>query len=212
MSRRIAIIGAGVLGRTLLAHIADFSDLRAIGFFDDSITSNVDGLPTLGRLDAISSRYAAGDFDAVVMGIGYNHLQFRASLFASLGEASVPFATLIHPSAYVHATASIGSGAVLFPRCIVDAKSSVGSNSLLNTGCIIAHDTSVGDGCFLGPGVTIAGFVTTGSNCFIGTGTVIKDNITLSQGARTGAGAVVVSDVAAHTLVVGVPARPVTTR
>jgi len=58
--------------------------------------------------------------------------------------------------------------------------------------------------------VTIAGFVTTEINCFIGAGTVIKDNISLSQGARTGAGAVVVSDVAADTLVVGVPARPVT--
>lgn len=210
MSKRIAIIGASVLGRTLVDHIADYSDLRAVGFFDDSVASSVDGLPVFGRMGEISSRYAADEFDAVVMGIGYNHLQFRASLFTSLGNAGVPFETLIHPTAYVHRTASIGSGAILFPRCVIDAKSSIGNNSLLNTGCIVAHDTSVGDGCFLGPGVTIAGFVTTEINCFIGAGTVIKDNISLSQGARTGAGAVVVSDVAADTLVVGVPARPVT--
>lgn len=212
MDKRIAIVGAGVLGRTLATHIADYAGIRTVGFFDDSIAADVDSLPVLGRLEEIRGQHDDGRFDEIVMGIGYNHLRFRSSLFADLRGAGVPFATLIHPSAFVHRTASIGAGSILFPRCVVDAHSSIGRNSLLNTGCIVAHDTSIGDGCFLGPGVNLAGFITTGERCFLGVGSVVKDNIHLADGCRTGAGAVVINDVPPDTLVVGVPARPVTSK
>lgn len=209
METRVAIVGAGDLGKTLATHIVDYADMRTVGFFDDSIAVDVGGLPILGRVEDIQAQYDGGKFDKVVMGIGYNHLKFRLSLFASLSDAGIPFATLIHPSAYVHRTASIGVGSILFPRCVVDAHSSVGRNTLLNTGCIIAHDTMIGDGCFLGPGVSLAGFITVGERCFLGVGSIIKDNIRLADGCRAGAGAVVIEDVPADILVVGVPARPV---
>ncbi len=50
-----------------------------------------------------------------------------------------------------------------------------------------------------------------GDNVFIGSDTMLVAPITLGEGARTGAGAVVTKDVPPHTLVVGVPARPIRT-
>lgn len=209
---RLALIGAGDLAVTLLAHLGDHDDgLLPVAVYDDRFegAAPVAGVPVVGPLEQIAADHAQGAFDALVMAIGYNHLEFRMALFARLEAAGAPFHTLIHPSAYVHPTAKVGAGAILFPRCVLDAGAAVGAGALLNTGCVVAHDSTVGEGCFLGPGVTAAGFVRIGAKCFIGVGTVIRDGITLADGARTGAGAVVVKDVAPGDLVVGVPARPV---
>lgn len=50
-----------------------------------------------------------------------------------------------------------------------------------------------------------------GDNVFIGSDTMLVAPVVLGEGARTGAGAVVTKDVPPHTLVVGVPARPIRT-
>jgi sugar O-acyltransferase (sialic acid O-acetyltransferase NeuD family) len=212
MTLRVVIIGAGDLGQTLAAELTEAHDMRLSGFYDDMIAASgvpdIDGVRILGALSDIYRGHAAGAFDAVLMGIGYKHLQFRAQLCADLAQRGILLATFVHHTAYVHPTATIGTGSILFPRCVVDAKARIGANSLLYTGSIVAHDTLVGDGSFLGPGVTLAGFVTIGAGCFIGAGTVVKNNLRLGDGSCTGAGAVVVKDVPAGILVVGVPARP----
>lgn len=51
-----------------------------------------------------------------------------------------------------------------------------------------------------------------GSNIFIGAGAKIVGSVRVADGARIGANAVVVDDVAAHTTVVGIPARAVRSR
>jgi bifunctional UDP-N-acetylglucosamine pyrophosphorylase/glucosamine-1-phosphate N-acetyltransferase len=48
-----------------------------------------------------------------------------------------------------------------------------------------------------------------GEDVFIGSDTMLVAPVTLGDGARTGAGAIVTKDVAADTLVVGVPARAI---
>ncbi|MBV9549404.1 MAG: acetyltransferase [Alphaproteobacteria bacterium] len=208
MTTRIGIIGAGDLGRTVAALLQDDEEFAIAGFYDDKEASRgvkaVDGLPLLGPISEVALAVA---FDEALIAIGYRHLEFRLALFERLRTAAVPFATFIHPSAFVHRTARIAAGAILFPRCVVDAGASVGATSLLNTGCVIAHDSHIGPGNFLGPGVLMAGLVRTGSRCFIGAGTVVKDNVCLEDDCSTGAGAVVVGNVAARTLVAGVPAR-----
>jgi bifunctional UDP-N-acetylglucosamine pyrophosphorylase / glucosamine-1-phosphate N-acetyltransferase len=51
-----------------------------------------------------------------------------------------------------------------------------------------------------------------GEDVFIGSDTVLVAPITIEQGARTGAGSVVTKNVGADTTVVGVPARPISSR
>jgi len=59
---------------------------------------------------------------------------------------------------------------------------------------------------FIEQGITAQG-ITIDDDVWIGSGAVITDGVTIGRGAVVAAGAVVVNDVAAHTVVGGVPAR-----
>ncbi len=206
MSKRIAILGAGDLGRTLTHH-ADTAGFDVVGYYDDlCVDATVLGRPVFGKLAAALK---GGEWDALVMGIGYRHLSFRKELFESLIRGGLPFATLIHPSCYVDDTAEVEAGSVLFPNCTLDVGVRIGANCILNAGCVVAHDTTVGSHSFLGPGVALAGFVRTGECCFLGIGTVVIDNIELGSHTQTGGGAVVIDNFSGHGLLVGVPARAI---
>lgn len=205
---RIAILGAGDLGRTL-AHHATTAGFEVSGFYDDScVGSVIDGRPVLGGLQDVAT---GGDWEELVMGIGYNHLQFRQDLFTKLCTAGLKFATLIHPSAYIDRSATVEAGAIIFPGCILDAHAQVLENSLLNTGCVIAHDTVVGPHTFLGPAVQLAGFIRIGARCFLGIGTTVIDNVQMGDDTQTGGGTVVIKDTPGKVLLVGSPARVVRT-
>jgi acetyltransferase-like isoleucine patch superfamily enzyme len=54
--------------------------------------------------------------------------------------------------------------------------------------------------------------VTVGAGAWIGAGAKVLDGVTVGEHAIVGAGAVVNRDVAPHTIAVGIPARPVSTR
>lgn len=208
MRRRVALLGAGDLGRTLLAHVDATPDLEVIGYLDDTqVGRDVVGRPVLGKLADAAEMHASGAFDAAVIAIGYRHLRFRQSLFERLKQDGVPLATVVHPSCYVDPTAVVGEGAVLFPRCTLDARVEVGPSCVLNIGCAVAHDSRLGGHSFLGPGVTIAGFVDVGQRSFLGVGTVVTDSVRLGEECQTGAGTVVTKDLPSGVLAVGVPAR-----
>lgn len=208
----VAILGAGDLGQTLAAHLATSGQWRCVGFYDDTLEpgTQVTGLPVLGAIQPLKRQHdPRGPFDRLVMGIGYKHLEARASLFAALVEAGHRFAAVVHESAYVHPTATVADGAVLFPRCVLDVGARAESNSVLNAGCVIAHDTTVGADTFLGPAVNLAGYVTVGRECFLGIGTTVIDNVTIHDRVQTGGGTVVTQDLTEPGLYVGAPARRV---
>lgn len=86
---------------------------------------------------------------------------------------------------------------------------------------IVVHGNAVlGDDCIIRQGVTIGNkniddpfsAPVLGRGVNVGAGAVIVGAITIGDGASVGANAVVTKDVAAHTTVVGIPARPLPPR
>lgn len=205
---RVAIIGAGDLGKQIAHHARATPDVSITGFFDDfqQPRSRIADIPVLGRIESVSMHYQEGAFDSLLIGIGYKHLSFRQSLFERF-QRDIPFARMVHPTAWLDETCRIEPGAIIFPGCILDMGTVVGANALLNTGCVIAHDSIIGSGCFLSPGVKLAGFVVVEPSSTLGIGTVVIDSVIISSGVRTGAGAVVTGNLSAPGLYVGVPAR-----
>ena len=132
----------------------------------------------------------------------------RRALIERLVSEGRELATLIHPSAVVARSASIGPGCVLFAGVIVGARTTIGLGTIINRGALIGHHTAIGSHVFVGPGANIAGGVTIGDESYIAMAAVVRDDRTVGARATVGAGAVVVGDVPADTTVVGLPARP----
>lgn len=205
---RVAIIGAGALGQQMAQHLRQSVNWAVVGFFDDLAapgTATVNG-PVLGRVEAIQEMFKTGAFDALLMGIGYNHLAVRQQLFEVLAP-QVPFACFIHPAAYVDASATVAPGCFVSPGCILDLNVSLGPSTFLYPGCVLAHDTVLVGHSFLAPAVCLAGHVTVGPRCFLGIGTTVIDGVQLGPDVRTGAGATVVVNLIEPGLYVGAPAK-----
>jgi serine O-acetyltransferase len=85
-------------------------------------------------------------------------------------------------------------------------------------GVVIGATAEIGDDCTLYQGVTLGGTAlhqgkrhpTLGDGVIVGSGAQVLGAFTVGDGARIGANAVAVSEVPAHTTVVGIPAKPVT--
>jgi len=208
--KRVLIVGAGNFGQLLAKHLS--AEHVIVGYVDDTKTGLVDDLPVWGGLGAIERLHAEDAFDAVVLGIGYHHLGFRAELAARLRAVEVQQLTWIHAASFIAPDVELGQGVLVFPGCTVDVGARLEEGVVLQVGCVIAHDTTIGAHSFLGPGVNVAGFVRVGSQSFLGAGTILIDGITLGVRTQTGAGTVVVTSNSGNELLVGAPARTVRKR
>lgn len=70
------------------------------------------------------------------------------------------------------------------------------------------YRTTFGAGPVVSQGLTTPGRVIIGNDVWIGAG-MILDGVRIGDGAIVGAGAVATADVAPHTIVGGIPARPI---
>ncbi len=127
---------------------------------------------------------------------------------------------------------TIGSGTCLGDQVCLhgrhDGWCSIGKRVWVGAQCFLdARDLQIGDDVGIGPGVRILGSshsgephslpviatdlliapVRIGPGADIGVGAILMPGVSVGAGAIVGAGAVVTSDVAAHTIVAGVPAR-----
>lgn len=119
---------------------------------------------------------------------------------------------VVHPSAICSPSARVGEGTVLLAGSIVNAGVVIGANVIVNTGAIIEHDCVLGDHVHVATGARLAGTVRVEKGAHVGIGATIRQCLTIGEGAIVGAGAVVVKDVAPGSVVVGVPARPLSVR
>jgi sugar O-acyltransferase (sialic acid O-acetyltransferase NeuD family) len=114
---------------------------------------------------------------------------------------------IIHPSAIISPTATLGQGVLIPAGVIVNALVKIGNGVVCNTRCVIEHECQIGDFSFIGPGVVLCGNVTLGKGVFLGAGAVVIPGVTIGDYAIVGAGAVVLKNVEAHSKVVGNPAK-----
>ncbi|WP_436517197.1 NeuD/PglB/VioB family sugar acetyltransferase [Ekhidna sp. To15] len=196
--KKLAIIGAGDLGQQIAYH-ASKCGYEVVGFFDDYSNE------VLGKIEDVKTAFENKTFDELMIGIGYKHMDVRSRLYDELSK-TIPFGTVINPSAYIDPSCQIGAGTFIYPGCVLDMNVVIGDNVSLNAGCVIAHDSTIESHSMLSPGVVISGFVTIEQKVNLGTGTKVIDNIRVSSGVRTGAGAVVTDMLEKAGLYVGIPA------
>ena len=193
---KLAIIGSGDLARLIIHHAKMDGRFDIVGIFDDftNIGKDINKIKVIGKINDIIPFYDKGEFEQLMVGVGYSRLEYRESIFNTFAS-KIKFANIIHSSCIIDPSVKIGQGVFLFPSCVLDSGVVIEDNVLLNVGCTIAHDSSIKAHSFLGPCVNVAGFTTIGKGCNIGINTTIIDNINIISGAKTGAGAVVIDNI-----------------
>lgn len=186
---KVLILGSGEMGKQIHHFLTHYSEHVVYGFLDDFDKSE----SVLGKINHIDDYKNIIDYLAI--GIGYNHLNFKADLFLKFKNKGFEFLTYIHPTSSVDKTASIGEGSLIYPGVIIDQGVKVGDNTIINNGAILSHDCQIGSHSFIAPGVVFSGNCNLGNKCFIGSGTIFKDHISVVDEVVIGAGSLVIKSI-----------------
>ena len=177
-ARPILVYGSKEFGRVIRALVHD-AGFGFAGFVDDFAT----GPDIVGSYDQVRLSHPPSSGVAIVIAIGYEHIPARWSVFEKVRRDGYHVPALVHPTAIVHSSVSVGDGAIVMSGANVDVFSEIGALAVLWPGVIVSHDSRVGANSFLSPGSILCGFVTTGTGCFIGAGAVVADHRTVPAGA-----------------------------
>lgn len=160
---------------------------RFVGYLDDGdnpMQAYGHALPQLGRI----VDYRPDPAHRLVMAIGAP--AGKQAVAAQLGTTA--FATLIHPTAWVSASSTIGAGAIIGVFAHVSANATVGPLTTINAYSGVGHDATLGAYATLSAHVDLTGNVTVGEATFVGAGARILPRVRIGQRCTVGAGAVVV--------------------
>ncbi|MEM9366166.1 MAG: NeuD/PglB/VioB family sugar acetyltransferase [Planctomycetota bacterium] len=193
-----SLIGAGGHGKVVARVLLD------LGFvidavYDDNPTlweTRVLGIPVVGPIHSLAPGMPA------VIAIGDNRERARIA-----SVADQPWQTLVHPSAHVDPTVTLGPGTVVMPKAAIQVDAVLGRHVIVNTSATIEHDCQVGDFAHIAPGTALAGAVGIGEGVLMGVGTSTRVGARVGDWSVVGAGSVVVRDVPAHVNAYGIPAQ-----
>ncbi|QHW35964.1 acetyltransferase [Staphylococcus ursi] len=202
--KKLILIGNGGHAK-VVRDIADMSnEYEVVGYLDDAIHQYVEKegvfYDNLGQIENYRS-----DFYFCIA-IGNNVV--REQIFNKIQIDIKRFATLIHPTAVISPSASIGVGSVVMAQAVINADTKIGNHAIINTGAVVEHDNQIADFVHVSPHATLTGGVTVDGFVHIGAGAAILPTIHIGRHAIVAAGATAVKDVGKHMTVIGTPARP----
>jgi len=203
---KLYIYGASGHGK-VVAEVAVALGYQVSGFIDDdpsTVGKHVLDLPICGGFEWLA-RNAQHSKLVVGLGIGDNRERYRIA--QQCRRRDIPFVTLVHPSALISRSATVGTGTIVMARVVVNAEAKIGDGVIINTGSIIEHDCSVGEYAHLSPGSVMGGASSLGAMSWLGMGAAIIQRVSVGAGSVVGAGAVVIQDLPETVVAVGVPAR-----
>jgi sugar O-acyltransferase (sialic acid O-acetyltransferase NeuD family) len=211
MLQPLILIGAGGFARETAEAVRAVNSVQPRwdlkGFLDDDpelVGRSFGGLDVIGPIDSVQEHSDA----AVVLCTGRpdNYLS-RKRIATRIGLPDDRFATVVHPSAAIGTTSSIGVGSVLLSQVSVTADVHIGRHIAIMPQTVLTHDVQVDDWATLASGVLLGGGVQVGEGAYLGSGCSIREGVRIGSWALIGMGSVVTRDVPPGRLWFGSPAR-----
>lgn len=202
----LLILGTSRFATEIADVAADCPGVEVAGFVENldrsRCSSPLAGRPVHWIDDVAELPFAV----SVVCGLGTTR---RAEYTAEALALGLRFATIVHPTAHVSSSSSVGPGSVVGAGVVVGSSTRIGRHVILNRGALVGHHTEIADHVSVQAGANVAGSCRIGERAWVGMGAVVLDHVEVGELAVVAAGAVVTRDVAPRTQVVGVPARVV---
>ena len=132
----------------------------------------------------------------------------REEIINSLQISRERFATVIHPSSNISTSAKIGINVLIMAGAVITFNANIGNHVVVLPNTVIHHDSQIGDYTLIAGNATIAGNVIVGKNCYIGASSSIKNEIHVADYTLVGMGANVISSNYQPDVLVGNPAKP----
>ena len=196
MAARIIVVGGGGHARVLIDAMK-LAGTSILGVVDPSLAADAPGpfgLPVLGGDEAID-RYSPENVMLVNAKGSTSSMAARNAIYRHFKAKGFRFATVIHPSAVISASATLSEGAQVMAGCVVQYGAVVGPDCIINTRASIDHDCRIGETVHIAPGATISGAVSVGDCTHVGAGATVIQGITIGRNSLIAAGVVVYRDV-----------------
>ncbi len=201
----IVIVGAGGFGREVYGWAKQSFAKDAYQFkgFLDKDNQSLDGfnlgLSVLGSEDD----YVVQANDRFLLAVG--DVDIKKKIVLKLKEKGAQFLTMIHPTALVIDTATIGEGVVICPFATVSGWVVLGDFVMMNMYASCGHDAKVGKYSILSPYCIVNGVGTVGEQVFLGSHSTVARLKTVGNNSKVSANSAVLQDVPPRAFVVGVP-------
>jgi acetyltransferase-like isoleucine patch superfamily enzyme len=198
-NQRILLIGGGLGATQVIDILSGSSTQDAVAIVDDSRGKWGDlvaGVPVVGGTDRLASLFAEGWFDAAVIAISTS-VQARQRFRELCGQAGIPLANAIDPTAKIATGVQLGQGNVICAFCHLGTEVRLGDNNFLSAYNSYDHHSRLGSDISTGPGCVTSGVVTLGDRVRLGTGIFIEPGVELGDDVQVASGSVIVRSVPA---------------
>ena len=207
----LVLVGSGGFGRetaeAVRASVLAGIPWRLLGFVDDDparVGEVIDGTPVIGGREELKR---LPDARIVVCTGRPDNYVIRPRIVNELGCPAERYATIVHPTAAVSASSSLGPGTVLLACTVLTAAVRVGAHVAVMPHVTLTHDDVVEDFATLASRSALGGGAKIRRGAYIGAGALIGQGLLVGELALVGMGAVVTKDVPAREVWAGVPAR-----
>jgi sugar O-acyltransferase (sialic acid O-acetyltransferase NeuD family) len=188
----ILIFGAGGHGKAVI-DLARTCGYHVAALVDDSVAAGtrILDVEVVGGVACLPEWRERGITRAANAVGGIGQPGVRQKIFEALAAAGFSFPTLIHPRAWIEASAQVEDGVQVLALAYVGSAARLGFGSVINVGAIVSHDVNLGRVTNLSPGAALAGGVQLGDYSQVGMNATINVNIQIGEQCIIGNGATV---------------------
>jgi len=204
---RILIVGAGGFGREVMQWARDAWAERAalIAGFLSADNDLLQGRYQRPGVVGSPEEFVPESGDALLLAIGIPETRRRVA--ERLKSRGGTFITLIHPTAIVTPTATIGAGSILCPYSILSDAARIGDCVLMNYHSSLGHDASAGDYAVLSPYAALGGNAHIAEDVFLGMHASVGPGKRIGARSKVSANSCALADAPADAIIYGSPGR-----
>ena len=205
LGRQLVILGAGGHGQVAADCAETMNIFSSIVFLDEVYPDKTQA----GCWSILGKGESAIKFDkqttCFFVAIGDNSVRQR--VLQTLIHENLQIISLIHPTAFISAHASIEKGVLVCANATINHKAVVGIGCIINTAASIDHDCVIGNYVHVSVGVRLAGAIKIEDRSFLGINSCVIQGVNIGKDCILGAGATLIKDLPSNTTAVGTPAK-----